>query len=470
MSEPNHGATAALPAPDAAPVQARAPQKRRSGFWDVWREGWLGIFLLLIIAAALGALIARLWPLIEGNVLAPSEDLQARLLKIEQTIAANPADGRTATALEVQELRTRVTQLEDRVRSAETTLASAKTVPVEPDLPGAPAGAPAPSRPVSAQAETPSGSTAAAPEPVTGETTGTALAADPQKLAEVALRLDAAMQMLDTLEKRITSVEAKPSGSADSTAATAAAAQTNEAAEALLQPLKAELADARTALTAVTTRLDELAVKIGAQADAAPLITAVRTDLDAVSTRVTKIEQADLQGSAKRAALGAAVASLTRAAQTGQGFKAELDMVAGLNPDDPSLSELMPHAARGVQTLSQLNTSFARYAQAALAAEHTASGSDPLWRLWGSMTTIVSVRPTGDVAGENSAARLARAEARTKAGDVAAALDELKGLSGPARTSMSPWIEAAQARATLDAALSSLNTRVVQSLTQNSSL
>jgi hypothetical protein len=411
--------------------------KPGSKFFEEWRDTWFGIFILMIIAAALGALLSRLWPQPEGIALAPSTEIVDRMQSLEERIL-QVANQPTAPGQVSVAMSKRVQDLEERVKTVETVLGAspaaiaritAATAPPQPGNGHAPAPPP----------ETPSGSS-------------------PQEFAS---RMDAAAKSLAAIEQRLLLVEtaAKPGAPGQ--------AVTNDQT---LKPLREGLDQAAQSIAALTAKLDEVQAKLAAAPDPSALVAAVKTDLDGVTSRVTKIEETDIQGSARRAALGAAVASLTRAAQGPSPFKRELDVVAGLSPGEPLLNELSVWAVRGVPSQQALTSGFAGHAERALKAERDANAGEGAGRFWSNMSSIVSIRTTGDLKGGGTPATLARAEARLKAGDLRAAAAEVASLKGPALVSMAGWLAEAQGRMKVETALTNLNAIVVQSLTQNNAL
>ena len=200
-------------------------------------------------------------------------------------------------------------------------------------------------------------------------------------------------------------------------------------------------------LKAAKDTLDKLAATVGA-----------------VDTRLTKLESSDLLELARRASLATAVANLTRAAQGSAPFKAEFDIVAAMIPGDPRLAEVAPLADTGLPTTGTLLAAFGNSAAAAIDAENAAKGTTWWDKLWSHFASLVSTRPIGEVQGFSTEARIARGEVRLKAGDLAAAVKELSGISGPARDALAGWLDEAKARVHLEAALADVNTRAIEAL------
>jgi hypothetical protein len=80
------------------------------------------------------------------------------------------------------------------------------------------------------------------------------------------------------------------------------------------------------------------------------------------------------------------------------------------------------------------------------------------------LASQVSVRPVGEVAGDDPGARVARAEVRLSRGDLAAAAKELDGLKGPAAAAAASWLGDAQARLAVDQVVTALQAAAVTRL------
>ena len=81
---------------------------------------------------------------------------------------------------------------------------------------------------------------------------------------------------------------------------------------------------------------------------------------------------------------------------------------------------------------------------------------------------LVTVRPVGaDAEGDDAAARVARAEAKLAAGDLAGAVAELEGLEGAAAEAAAPWLAQARARLAAESALDRLRAHTTGLLAQS---
>jgi hypothetical protein len=78
--------------------------------------------------------------------------------------------------------------------------------------------------------------------------------------------------------------------------------------------------------------------------------------------------------------------------------------------------------------------------------------------------SLVSARTVGETDLNTNEGRLARAEVRLAAGDLAAAVKELNAVDGDAREPLKVWLGDAKARLDLEATLADLNTRAIEAL------
>jgi hypothetical protein len=215
---------------------------------------------------------------------------------------------------------------------------------------------------------------------------------------------------------------------------------------------KAEIETTKAKLETVTS----LAERLGALESEAKTLGADLSEMSA--------EKADLSLKRQRAAaLILTLGQLRASLSSNQPFAAELASVEDLGRADadlaaklaPTLDALRPFADDGAPTLSQLQTDLpvATIAQAAAAdAAGEALGVESSWlqQTLYRLSELVTVRPVGEVEGDSALAHLARAETRLSAGDLAAAVVEVKGLTGQAATAAESWLTRAEARLAID--------------------
>src|SRR6185503_4677157 len=123
----------------------------------------------------------------------------------------------------------------------------------------------------------------------------------------------------------------------------------------------------------------------------------------------------------------------------------EFAAVADLAGSDPVLADIGKYANSGLPTLGVLTATFEDASRAAIAAEESAAGANWWTKLWANLSSLITIRSTGEVSGEDTQARLTRAELRLKAGDLRAAVEELQPISGAARTALDSWFAQADA-------------------------
>jgi uroporphyrinogen-III synthase len=131
------------------------------------------------------------------------------------------------------------------------------------------------------------------------------------------------------------------------------------------------------------------------------------------------------------------------------------------------LEPLQERADGGIADLSDLRSAFGETARQVVVA----SAGDPeggvMSEVMRRLAQVVTVRPTGEVAGQEPSAFVARAEALLEAGDLSGAIGELNQLEGEPKTQVDPWLEKAKARVDADAALAALAAQLIARPTAN---
>jgi len=142
----------------------------------------------------------------------------------------------------------------------------------------------------------------------------------------------------------------------------------------------------------------------------------------------------------------------------GEPFASQLDILHPLVKDADSyalLDQLTPLAAKGIPTPADLQGQFARTIPAALAP---AEGSHTVTR---NLYSLIRIRKTGEPAGNDDEALIARAESRMAHGEIDGASKELSGLSPAAAEAFAPWMIAAKNRLSALAAVDALQRALV---------
>lgn len=249
-------------------------------------------------------------------------------------------------------------------------------------------------------------------------------------------------------------------------------------------------AETKTQLSALTARLDALetalaTVKSSDTVDAGAAA-AVGASVHALSERIAQLEtdlasakgmesrlkdmeeraQAEPSGEAK-AAVVLAVSNLDHAVMRGGPFSSELDSLKAVAGDDAALTGpigvLEPQAASGTPTLIELRAQFPAVADEVSRVHAEWTGEDWVDKALSRVTSLVSVRKTGEdaVAAEGTDGALAQAEVALANGDVAGAVKVLESLDGPPAKAAAPWLAEARKRLAAEAALVELRQRAI---------
>jgi len=241
---------------------------------------------------------------------------------------------------------------------------------------------------------------------------------------------------LATLTARVAKLEATP----------------DPAAAARLDASDRRLADLDLRLAALerNTQLSDLPQRVAA----------LQTQQAALAARIAHLESVDPTAAMKRAAAEIALANLVRVSATAEPFTAELRTFDALMPGTPEAAALARIAPRGAPTQLALAARFPGFASRALAAERASGAKTWLGRLWANMSNLVVIRRTGDRAGNDSEAVLARVGARLDEGNLEDAIREAQRVHGAAGNVLQPWLRDALARSAIDAGTAALARRM----------
>lgn len=229
------------------------------------------------------------------------------------------------------------------------------------------------------------------------------------------------------LKSRVDALEQRPAASA------AAPAPSNAEAEREIAVLTREVAALRGTLGA-------LEQAVASQRDQAKALS------DAVGARSSG-EQKAMTAARASMVIGLA-ARLAGSIDAGASFAPELNLLQPLAQGDAKLGEivtaLQPYAQTGVASRAALDAAFPATAKAAL-AEDLADDSYGE-RLMGKLRGLVSLRRVGDVPGDTTEAKLARAEQALHAGDVAKAAELVRSLPPQTSKATAAWLAKADAQ------------------------
>ena len=151
-------------------------------------------------------------------------------------------------------------------------------------------------------------------------------------------------------------------------------------------------------------------------------------------------------------------------------FAAELSMLQDLaaGRDDAALADLIAplgaRAAAGIPNLIALKAAFPPAAREIVVQGQGGADDDWVDGMLRRLSGLATLRPVGPVEGSGAGAVVARAESRLAAGDLAGAVAELDGLSGPAATAAAGWRAQAEARLVAERALAGLGQIIARRL------
>lgn len=207
-----------------------------------------------------------------------------------------------------------------------------------------------------------------------------------------------------------------------------------------------ELEQRITSLDAAVERAAARAEEGGsAVAELTEAVAQIRSELAALSGRIE--EQAAQPG----VALAIAASALKAAIDRGDAFMNELETYAAVAPGAAQIQPLRDMAASGVPARAAIVAAFPDAASAMIAADRA---EDPqagfLDRLMASAQSLIQVRPVGMVEGDGVPAIVARMEVALETNDFAAALAEYEKLPQAPKQAGAPFMAKVRARLAAD--------------------
>ena len=289
---------------------------------------------------------------------------------------------------------------------------------------------------------------------------------DPVASASLDSRFAAVSARLDRVEAVANDAASKPASASGIDTARLAGLEKDIAdlKAAVGQPAPA-VAAAATDLGPIESRLQALEarpapVATTAAPEAPPVdLSPLQSRLEALTTRLDAVEAHPPADPKTEAAARIIAVTALRQAATGSGpFANELAAATALGTEDASLTALQPLAEAGAPSKAELIASFPAVAeQIRLAAAKVDPGASLIDRLTASAGSLVSVKPSGPMAGPSATAVVSRMEAAVKDGNLAEALREGAALDAIARAPLADWAAKAGQRITIDTALAGLS-------------
>jgi uncharacterized protein YukE len=315
---------------------------------------------------------------------------------------------------------------------------------------------------------------AEAPAGAAGETSPAALTALNQAVAELSTKLEETRQSIGGVSSTVID-----GLKADLEAAKTAAATQAEAAKAAADAALKEARDRAAALeaavkdvagqagAAATSQIDDLKKDLGALKG--QLETALTGPMADVAKKIDGLanDNANAVTARDQATLAVALGAVKTALDAGRPFATELQTAKALAGTAVDLSALEAVAPTGAKPVAALIEAFPAVARKVLAVVDGAGADAGLIdSLMARAQNLVRIRPVGEVAGTDPASRLARVEARLKAGDVSAALGEWLELPEGARAAGGDFGAQLAARASADAALAKVTSELLATLSK----
>ena len=162
-----------------------------------------------------------------------------------------------------------------------------------------------------------------------------------------------------------------------------------------------------------------------------------------------------------------AVGQLQQTVLSGRPYVEPLATVAALAKKNEKFTAailtLTPKAKKGVDTQRTLSDQFPSVARTVMKADKK-DGDGFLQRTWQRVGSLITIRRVGEVDGEETDAILARAERRLVAGELAATIELMESLKGPASVAAQGWLDRAKIRLRAEHALADLQNQVITGL------
>jgi hypothetical protein len=177
-------------------------------------------------------------------------------------------------------------------------------------------------------------------------------------------------------------------------------------------------------------------------------VTELRTTLEGALKETRAALAAVVEPPALKAVrLAVAAQALETAVARGAPYQNELAAMRALSADAAVLAPLDAFAATGLPGTDALAAEFFSLAPKLTAAAGAGPREDSiLAKFTANAEKLVRVRPTGDAAGDDAGAVIARMEARVRRGDLSGALAESQKLPPEAKALAEPWVKRVEAR------------------------
>lgn len=231
-----------------------------------------------------------------------------------------------------------------------------------------------------------------------------------------------------------------------------------------LDNLKSEIAAVKDQLGSEQQRLallEPLTARIGAvettDADLSRRIGTLQATVDEVGRGLKAV------AANSEAATAFALSSLQRAVEDGGSFTAELALLSGRVGSDVT-KPLEEVAVNGVPTRTAVEAGFGKAEQAIIATTGKPASDSFIDRLIASARALVTIRPTGPIAGDDTVAVTSRLKAEVDGGELARAAATWQQLPADARAASQGWANVLLERVKTEQAVNALSDAVLKKL------
>ena len=223
----------------------------------------------------------------------------------------------------------------------------------------------------------------------------------------------------------------------------------NSQATILAEETAAKIADLSAEISKIAKSADDGQTDTNEKiSEAGNTLDALQESLAGFGTRLEKVEElaSTPQKNEQRVASVLAVTGLKSAIDGGGEFESALSLVKSLGGDTQITDPLKPFAATGVPTITSLKNTFAGLSDKIVRASSPVKDKGSVDQFFSNFRSLVTVKSTGAVEGNNPQAIMSRIEQGLKNADLDAVLTEWGTLPEAAKTISSEWSEKVKAR------------------------
>ncbi|MGI9525139.1 MAG: hypothetical protein ACR2PG_26210 [Hyphomicrobiaceae bacterium] len=220
-------------------------------------------------------------------------------------------------------------------------------------------------------------------------------------------------------------------------------------------------------LNALTGSLSERFSSVARPADIESAIKPVSSEIAALKSQLSNVVKAEIarKTNAERIVMALELGNLKRILDRGGPYDAELAEVKQMLGDTVDLTALEKFQAEGVPSASQLSSEFGKLAYAIIRAETEKKDATMIDRLLGGAQSFVRIRRADvPISDKSTEATVARIENRLKDGNLTGALAEAQKLPEKSVKPAQAWLDRVAARVGVDRAIATIERELKSSL------